>query len=138
MDIEPAAAEEIARRARATPRIANHFLKRCRDFAQVEKKPLGKEMVRKALALLEIDEIGLTGADRTLLTTIIEKFSGGPVGLGTLATATHEDEDTVEEVNEPYLIQLGMLERTPRGRVATKKAYEHLGFETPKTPPTLL
>ncbi len=129
------AALEIARRSRSTPRIANHLLKRCRDYAQVHNAPLTKETVRKALALLEVDELGLSNGDRKLLSIIIEKFSGGPVGVSTIATATHEDEDTIEEVHEPYLIQIGMLERTQRGRVATKKAFSHLGFEY-KKPPT--
>jgi holliday junction DNA helicase RuvB len=122
------AVEEIAKRARFTPRTANYFLKRCRDYAQVHKTPLSKEAVKKALALLEIDELGLSSSDRRILEVIIDKFGGGPVGLKTVAAATSEEEATIEEVVEPYLIQLGLLERTTRGRVVTKTAYEHLGY----------
>jgi len=127
--LDEEALDEIAKRARFTPRTANYFLKRCRDFAQVHKTPLSKDAVKKALALLEIDEIGLTSSDRKILETIIDKFGGGPVGIKTLSAANSEEEATIEEVIEPYLIQLGLLERTSRGRVATKKAYEHLGFD---------
>lgn len=127
--IDDAALQEIARRARSTPRTANYFLKRCRDYAQVHKVHLDKKTVDRALALLGIDELGLSQSDRTVLETIISKFGGGPVGLGTLAAATSEEEATIEDVVEPYLLQQGLLERTPRGRIATKKAYEHLGFE---------
>lgn len=127
--LEDEALDEIAMRARFTPRTANYFLKRCRDFAQVHKTNMTKDSVKKALALLEIDEYGLTSSDRRVLTTVIDKFNGGPVGLKTIAAATSEEEATIEEVIEPYLIQLGFLERTPRGRMVTKKAYEHLGFE---------
>ncbi|MBI2099761.1 MAG: Holliday junction branch migration DNA helicase RuvB [Candidatus Vogelbacteria bacterium] len=126
------AAREIAARSRFTPRIANHFLKRCRDFVQVHKTVLDRQAVKKTLDLLGVDELGLTAADRRVLTTLIEKFGGGPVGIGTLAAATAEEEATIEEVHEPFLIQLGFLERTPRGRVATGKAYDHLGFDYPK------
>jgi Holliday junction DNA helicase RuvB len=132
VQIDDEAVHEIARRARFTPRTANYFLKRCRDYAQVHKKDLDKKTVFLALSLLGIDELGLSESDRTVLTTIIEKFNGGPVGLGTLAAATGEEEATIEDVMEPYLIQRGLLERTPRGRTATKKAYEHLGFEYPE------
>ncbi len=132
VSLEAEAALEIAKRSRCTPRIANQFLKRCRDYAQVHKRNLDKKSVREALYMLEIDELGLTAADRRILTTLIEKFAGGPVGLGTLAAATAEEEATVEEVHEPFLLQLGMIERTPRGRVATPRAYEHLGFPMPK------
>ena len=127
--IDEEAITEIAKRARFTPRTANYFLKRCRDYAQVHKKDLDKKTVFLALSLLGIDELGLSESDRSTLSTIIEKFDGGPVGLGTVAAATSEEEATIEEVIEPYLIQRGLLERTPRGRTATKKAYEHLGFE---------
>ncbi len=120
--------EEIAVRARFTPRTANYFLKRARDFAQVHKEDLNKNNVKKALALLEIDEEGLNSNDRKILEIIIDKFNGGPVGLKTLAAASSEEESTIEEVIEPYLIQCGFLERTTRGRTATDKAYEHLGF----------
>ncbi len=122
------AVDEIAKRARFTPRTANYFLKRARDYAQVQKEPIKKENVKKALELLGVDELGLFDSDRNILKVIIEKFNGGPVGLGTLAAATSEEEATIEEVIEPYLIQLGLLERTPRGRMATEKAYQHLGI----------
>lgn len=118
---------EIAIRSRFTPRTANYHLKRCRDYAQIHKVPLNKGVVEKALDMLGVDTIGLTSADRDILRTIINKFSGGPVGLNTIAAALSEEQATVEEVYEPYLIQLGLLERTPRGRIATDKAYAHLG-----------
>lgn len=123
---------EIAKRSRFTPRTANYFLKRCRDYAQVHKKDLDKKTVFLALSLLGIDELGLSQSDRTVLETIIGKFNGGPVGLNTLSAATSEEEATIEEVVEPYLIQRGLLERTARGRTATKKAYEHLGYGFPE------
>lgn len=132
VEVEKDALKEISKRARFTPRTANYFLKRCRDYAQVHKTPLSKDAVKKALALLEVDELGLTASDRKVLETIIDKFSGGPVGLKTISAATSEEESTIEEVVEPYLIQLGLLERTTRGRVATKKAYDHLGFDSGK------
>lgn len=132
VDIDDEALEEIAKRSRFTPRTANYFLKRVRDYAQVEKRSLDKKTVFLALTLLGIDELGLSESDRGLLTTLIDKFDGGPVGLTTLAAATNEEEATIEDVIEPYLIQRGLLERTPRGRTATPKAYEHLGFETKK------
>ncbi|OGZ04786.1 MAG: Holliday junction DNA helicase RuvB [Candidatus Lloydbacteria bacterium RIFCSPHIGHO2_01_FULL_41_20] len=130
-ELDSGAIEEIAKRSRFTPRIANHLLKRCRDFAQVHKKPLNKETVKEALDLLEVDELGLTTSDRSLLSAIIGKFGGGPVGLNTLAAATGEEEATIEEVSEPYLLQLGLLERTSRGRTATPRAYEHMGVDVP-------
>lgn len=132
IDAEDDAIYEIAKRSRFTPRIANHLLKRARDFAQVSKRSLDKKTAREALALLEIDELGLSGADRKVLSTVIEKFGGGPVGLSTIATATREDESTIEEVHEPYLIQIGMLERTPRGRTVTRRGFDHLGFSYPE------
>lgn len=132
IEVRGEALKEIARRSRFTPRIANHLLKRCRDLAQVKKEPITPQIVTEAVTLLGIDELGLTKSDRAVLEAIIDKFAGGPVGLSTIATATHEEEATVEEVYEPYLIQLGLLERTPRGRVATAKAYFHLGRELPK------
>jgi Holliday junction DNA helicase RuvB len=131
INLAPEAALAIAGRSRFTPRLANQFLKRCRDLAQLHKSDITPGIVRDTLSLLGIDEAGLNEADRQILTTIIEKFKGGPVGLNTLATATSEEEATIEEVHEPYLIQLGFLERTPRGRVATAKAYEHLGLKPP-------
>lgn len=131
VEAETAALMEIAKRSRFTPRTANYFLKRCRDFAQVHDEKLSREVVHKALDLLEIDELGLTAQDRRILRTIIENFGGGPVGLGTLAASLAEDKGTIEEVNEPYLMRLGMLERTRQGRVASRKAYEHLNMTPP-------
>ncbi|MEK7207945.1 MAG: Holliday junction branch migration DNA helicase RuvB [Patescibacteria group bacterium] len=123
------ALREIALRSRFTPRTANYLLKRARDYAQVRKTLLSKESVMDALKLLGVDELGLHPSDRSLLTVLIEKFGGGPVGLNTLGAALSEEEATIEEVHEPYLIQLGLLERTPRGRRVTPKAFEHLqGF----------
>jgi Holliday junction DNA helicase RuvB len=129
-----AAGREIAMRSRFTPRTANYFLKRARDFAQVGKIALDEYAVRETLRLLEIDEIGLSQPDRTMLTVLIEKFNGGPAGLSTIAAATSEEQATIEEVYEPYLLKLGLIERTPRGRIATKKAYAHLGFDFPEEP----
>lgn len=123
---EPQAITEIARRSRKTPRTANYFLKRCRDFAQVNRHNLDEASVRHALELLGVDEEGLTASDRSILDVIVNKFKGGPVGLSTIAAALSEDHGTIEEFNEPYLIQEGFLERTPRGRKATEKAYGHL------------
>ena len=126
--IDKYGAEEIAKRSRKTPRIANRLLKRVRDFAEVKGSgEITEDIARQALEMLEVDELGLDNTDRNLLETIIQKFSGGPVGLNTLAAATNEEVDTIEEVYEPYLIQLGFLERTPRGRKATSHAYKHLG-----------
>lgn len=132
IDLEKEAVEEISKRARFTPRTANYLIKRCRDYAQVHKSPLSKDIVKKALALLEIDELGLSSSDRKILDIIINKFNGGPVGLKTIAAATGEEESTIEEVVEPYLIQLGLLDRTTRGRVVTPRGYEHLGYEQMK------
>lgn len=130
-DIETAALEEIAKRSRYTPRTANYFLKRCRDLAQVTKKTLDKKIVDETLKLLEIDSKGLTAADRDILRTIITKFKGGPVGLSTIAASLSEEIATIEDINEPYLMSLGFLERTPRGRVATDAAYIHLNEPPP-------
>jgi Holliday junction DNA helicase RuvB len=125
--LEPGAAEEIARRARGTPRIANRLLRRVRDFADVQSGGrITPELARHALDQLQIDPLGLDGFDRRLLETIIGKFSGGPVGLSTLSAAVGEDAETIEELYEPFLIQLGFLERTPRGRKATLGARKHL------------
>ncbi len=125
--------QEIARRSRGTPRVANRLLKRVRDYAQVVgEKQITAEVARAALAMLEVDELGLDETDRRVLRTIIEKFDGGPVGLTTIAAATSEEVDTVADVYEPYLMQLGFLQRTPRGRVATRLAYEHLGLPYPQ------
>ncbi|OGG72855.1 Holliday junction DNA helicase RuvB [Candidatus Kaiserbacteria bacterium RIFCSPLOWO2_01_FULL_53_17] len=127
VNAEPDAVSEIAKRSRFTPRTANYLLKRCRDFGQIKKRPLTKQVVEDALKLLGVDEVGLAESDRKILDAVINKFGGGPVGLGTLAAALSEDEATLEEYNEPYLLQIGFLERTPRGRTATKRAYQHLG-----------
>jgi Holliday junction DNA helicase RuvB len=123
---------EIAKRSRFTPRTANYHLKRCRDYAQINKKKIGKEVVEKTLEMLGVDELGLTRADREILEVIMNKFNGGPVGLNTIGAALSEEMATIEEVYEPYLIQLGLLERTPRGRIATDKAYKHLGIKSDK------
>ena len=128
--IEDDAAAEIARRSRGTPRIANRLLKRVRDFSMVKGNvKITKADARFALARLEIDELGLDQTDRNLLTGMIEKFGGGPVGLETLAAATGEDANTIEDVYEPYLLQLGFIARTPRGRVCLKGGYEHMGMQ---------
>lgn len=121
-----AAVQRIAERSRFTPRTANYLLKRIRDYAQVHKKELSEEAALEALELLGVDEHGLTPSDRELLETVILKFGGGPVGVGTIAAALSEEPNTIEDFNEPYLIQIGMIERTPRGRVATPKAHEHV------------
>ena len=131
IELEEAACVEIAKRSRFTPRTANYFLKRCRDFAQVNKSTLNKKSVDEALKLLGIDSVGLSPADRDILHAIINKFGGGPVGLNTLAAALSEEQATIEEFNEPYLIQLGFLDRTPRGRIVTAHGYEHLGLRAP-------
>jgi Holliday junction DNA helicase RuvB len=125
--------EEIARRSRGTPRVANRLLKRVRDYAQVlGDNAITAEVAHTALKMLEVDELGLDETDRRVLRAIIEKFDGGPVGVTTIAAATAEEPDTVEDVYEPYLLQLGFLQRTPRGRTATRLAYEHLGIAYPE------
>jgi Holliday junction DNA helicase RuvB len=130
--------EEIARRARGTPRIANRLLRRVRDYAEVRADGvITREVAQTALTALEVDERGLDRTDRTLLLTIIQKFDGGPVGLETLAASTSEESETVEDVYEPFLLQLGFLARTPRGRIATRLAYEHLGLPYRPTPGAL-
>jgi Holliday junction DNA helicase RuvB len=126
IEIEHNAAAEIAKRSRFTPRTANYFLKRCRDYAQINHSKLTKDIVDKALHMLGIDSLGLNQADRDMLKVIIDKFDGGPVGLSTLSAATSEEQETIEDVYEPYLIQLGLLERTSRGRKVTDKAYAHV------------
>ncbi len=127
--IDAPGAVEIAKRARGTPRVANRLLKRVRDFAQVKARGIiDKDVAEMALRMLEVDEEGLDGMDIRILRTLIEKFDGGPVGIGTLAVAVGEEGDTIEEVYEPFLIQRGFLQRTPRGRRATRKVYEHLGI----------
>ena len=128
---------EIARRARGTPRVANRLLKRVRDYAQVRADgAITQAVARAALSLLEVDVLGLDDIDRRVLRTIIEKFDGGPVGLETIGAALSEEPDTIMDVVEPYLLQLGFLDRTPRGRMATRRAYEHLGivYEEPAQP----
>ncbi|MDB5254083.1 MAG: Holliday junction helicase RuvB, holliday junction helicase RuvB [Parcubacteria group bacterium] len=132
MKTDGSAEREISKRARSTPRTANYFLKRARDYAQVHKKELNEEVVIEALKMLGIDNEGLSPSDRKILEVMAEKFNGGPVGLGTIAAALSEEEATIEEFNEPYLIQKGFIERTPRGRCLTQKAYEHLGIAVPK------
>lgn len=131
IEVESEAVKEIAKRSRMTPRTANYLLKRARDFAQIQKSNISNKIVGEALSLLGVDEIGLVESDRKLLETIIEKFGGGPVGLNTLSASLSEEEATIEEFHEPYLLQLGFIERTPRGRVATEKAYTHLSIEYP-------
>lgn len=129
VEIDDKGAEEMARRSRGTPRLANRLLKRVRDFAQVKYDGVITEDVANiALNLLEVDKLGLDRGDRSILDTIISKFAGGPVGLDTLAAALGEDSGTLEDVYEPYLIQNGLIQRTPRGRIATPTAYEHLGI----------
>ena len=131
--IDDGAAEIIAERSRKTPRIANRLLKRARDLAQVKGNgEINSKIAKDTLRMLEIDELGLDDTDRRILKYIIEKFDGGPVGLGTLAQASSEEEETIEEVYEPFLMQIGFLARTPRGRIATKLAYEHLGIKYSK------
>lgn len=132
VEIKKGAETAIAKRARFTPRTANYFLKRSRDFAQVHKRALDDKTVEEALELLGVDAIGLNPSDKKLLETLADKFGGGPVGLGTLAAALSEEEATIEEFNEPYLIQLGLLERTPRGRSLSNLGYKHLGRSAPK------
>lgn len=132
--IEGSGALEIARRSRGTPRIGNRLLKRVRDYAQVRGDGVITEPIaHDALEMLEVDQLGLDEIDRRVLQTIVEKFDGGPVGIETLAAATSEETDTIMDVYEPYLIQLGFLQRTPRGRVATRRAYEHLEIAPPAT-----
>ena len=128
IEIDDEGAEEISKRSRGTPRVANRLLKRVRDFAQVKAGGfIDRRVADMALSALEIDPIGLDGVDRNMLLSIIEKFSGGPVGLETLAACINEEPDTIEDVYEPYLLQLGFINKTPRGRMATRLAYEHLG-----------
>lgn len=135
IEIDAPAAKEISARARQTPRIANRLLKRVRDFAQVKKDgKINQEIATEALAMMKIDELGLDDIDRQVLKVIVEKFSGGPVGLNTIASAIAEEMDTIEDVIEPFLLQIGFINRTSRGRVATEKAYKHLKI----TPPTNL
>ena len=124
----------LACRSRRTPRIANRLLRRVRDFAQVRADgTISTNVAKDALAMLNVDHLGLDGVDRRILQTMIEKFNGGPVGLGTIAAATQEETSTIEEVHEPFLLQLGMIQRTPRGRMVTRRAYDHLTIVPPST-----
>lgn len=133
VEIEDAASLEIARRSRGTPRIANRLLRRVRDFAEVHGNGvLTLDSARAALAMLDVDDLGLDETDRAVIKCIIEKFEGGPVGLDTIAASISEEADTVMDVYEPFLLQCGFLQRTPRGRIATASAYEHLGYEQPR------
>jgi Holliday junction DNA helicase RuvB len=130
VDVHPSGLSKIASCARCTPRVANRLLKRVRDFAQIKNHPsVDSAVAADALSMIDVDPKGLEPADKQILRTIIEKFGGGPVGLGTIAAATQEEVKTIEDVYEPYLIQIGFLARTPRGRVATKLAYNHLDIE---------
>jgi Holliday junction DNA helicase RuvB len=130
--IENAGARAIAERSRGTPRVANRLLKRVRDYAEVRGTGVVTgEVAMQALDLLQVDHAGLDRLDREILRAICEKFGGGPVGLSTLAVAVGEEQDTIEDVYEPYLLQRGLIERTPRGRAATRRAFEHLGLDTP-------
>jgi holliday junction DNA helicase RuvB len=133
VEVTEEGAGEIAGRARGTPRVANRLLRRVRDFAQVKGRgQIGREVATEALEMLEVDDAGLDRHDRQLLQTIASKFGGGPVGLSTLAVALGEEADSIEDVFEPYLLQQGLLKRTPRGRVLTERAYEHLGLPVPE------
>jgi Holliday junction DNA helicase RuvB len=131
VEIEENGAKEIARRSRGTPRISNRLLRRVRDYAEVDYDGrITEEVAMDALNRMEVDTFGLDEVDRKLLLTIIEKFDGGPVGLGTISASIHEEKDSIEEIIEPYLIQIGFLNRTPRGRMATRLAYEHFGLDS--------
>jgi Holliday junction DNA helicase RuvB len=134
--IDEDAAIEIAGRSRGTPRIANRLLRRVRDFAQVAKGHINLEVARKALSALEVDAAGLDRMDRKIILAIIDKFSGGPVGLETIAVAVSEESQTIEDVYEPFLIKAGFLARTSRGRVVTPTAYRHFQRPAPQSPPT--
>ncbi len=133
VEIEATGAGELARRARGTPRIANRLLRRVRDYAEVlGDGRITRELARRALDEMEVDRFGLDEVDRKVLTTIIEKFDGGPVGIGTISASISEERESIEEIIEPYLIQIGFLNRTPRGRVCTPAAYKHLGYQPPR------
>src|SRR5215204_516556 len=132
VEIDAAGSREIAKRSRGTPRVANRLLRRARDYAQVRADGvISHEVALRALALLEVDEHGFDEVDRRLLRTIIDKFGGGPVGVATLAAAMSEERDAIEDIYEPFLLQIGFVDRTPRGRVATPKAYEYFGLPAP-------
>ena len=132
VEVDEEGVREIAKRSRSTPRTANYLLKRARDYAQLKRTPLTKKAVNESLGMLEVDELGLSPLDRKLLTVIIERFGGGPVGVSAIAAALAEEPSTISDVHEPYLLQLGLIERTPRGRIATDSAYTHLGFTPPQ------
>ena len=133
IQIDEGASREIAKRSRGTPRIANRLLKRVRDYAEVHGEgKITKSIADKTLDIMEIDDLGLDFIDRKILQSIIHKFSGGPVGLETLAATISEDASTIEDVYEPYLLQLGFIARTPRGRVALEPAYKHMGTAMPE------
>ena len=132
VDVDPSAAREIARRSRGTPRIANRLLRRVRDYAQVRADGrITADVAKAGLTLLEVDSHGFDEIDRRLLRTIIDKFGGGPVGINTIAAAINEEKDAITDIYEPFLIQAGFLDRTPRGRVATSKAYQYFGLPVP-------
>ena len=131
VEVDKTGVEEIAKRSRATPRTANYLLKRARDYAQLKRVPLTSDAVAAALELLEVDHLGLMPLDRKFLAALIERFKGGPAGVNAIAAALAEEPATLSEVHEPYLLQLALIERTPRGRVATAAAYKHLGKEPP-------
>jgi holliday junction DNA helicase RuvB len=136
VDIDNEGAVEIALRSRGTPRVANRLLRRSRDFAQVRASGhIDRDVAVASMTMLDVDELGLDDVDRRILSAIVEMFDGGPVGVDTLSAATSEESDTIEDVYEPYLIQLGFLQRTPRGRIATRRAYEHLGLPLPPSLP---
>ena len=138
IQMDGAGAEEIAGRCRGTPRVANRLLRRARDFAEVRAGGrITREVAEEALQMLGVDKLGLDEVDRNLMFALLDKYGGGPVGLGTLAAALSEEEDAIEEMYEPYLMQVGMLDRTPRGRVATRRAYEYFGRELPRRQPRL-
>jgi len=133
IEMEEGGAEEIARRCRGTPRIANRLLRRARDFAEVRAGgKITRGVAKEALSMLGVDDNGLDEVDRNLMLALLDKYGGGPVGVGTLAAALSEEEDAIEEMYEPYLMQIGMIDRTPRGRVATQRAYEYFGRELPR------
>ena len=138
IEMEEGGAEEIARRCRGTPRVANRLLRRARDFAEVRAGgKITRGVAQEALAMLGVDDNGLDDTDRNLMLALLDKYGGGPVGVGTLAAALSEEEDAIEEIYEPYLMQIGMIDRTPRGRVATQRAYEYFGRELPRRQPRL-
>ena len=133
VNVDESGAKEIAKSSRKTPRVGNRMIKRVRDFAQINNhETIDSAIARKALDMMDIDELGLEPTDRHILETIIKKFNGGPVGIQTIAAATSEEVETIEDVYEPFLIQLGFLARTPRGRMATSQAYMHLGYPVPE------